>query len=66
MQQPLFELMAFSFITHLNISYSDPGFPGGSVVGFAPDEEGRPLFIFSGMSTHTQASPIYLHQCKNK
>lgn len=35
-------------------SKSDPGFPGGSVVGFAPDENGRPLFIFSGMSTHTQ------------
>ena len=24
------------------------------MVGFAPDEEGRPIFIFSGMSTHTQ------------
>jgi putative heme iron utilization protein len=35
-------------------SKSDPGYPGGSVVGFAPDEDGRPLFIFSGMSTHTQ------------
>jgi len=35
-------------------SKSDPGFPGGSVVGFAPDDEGRPLFVFSGMSTHTQ------------
>lgn len=35
-------------------SKSDPGYPGGSVVGFAPDEEGRPIFIFSGMSTHTQ------------
>lgn len=35
-------------------SKSNPGYPGGSVVGFAPDEEGRPLFIFSGMSTHTQ------------
>ncbi len=32
----------------------NPGFPGGSVVGFAPDELGRPVFIFSGMSTHTQ------------
>jgi hypothetical protein len=31
-----------------------PEYPGGSVVGFAPDEEGRPLFVFSGMSTHTQ------------
>ena len=35
-------------------SKANPGFPGGSVVGFAPDEEGRPVFIFSGMSTHTQ------------
>lgn len=35
-------------------SKSDPDYPGGSVVGFAPDEQGRPLFIFSGMSTHTQ------------
>lgn len=30
------------------------GFPSGSVVGFAPDEQGRPLFSFSKMSTHTQ------------
>jgi putative heme iron utilization protein len=29
-------------------------YPGGSVVGFAPDADGRPLFIFSGMSSHTQ------------
>lgn len=35
-------------------SKSDPGYPGGSVVGFAPDKEGRPIFIFSGMSSHTQ------------
>lgn len=35
-------------------SKANPGFPGGSVVGFAPDEDGRPVFIFSGMSTHTQ------------
>jgi putative heme iron utilization protein len=35
-------------------SKSNPGFPGGSVVGFAPDELGRPIFIFSGMSSHTQ------------
>lgn len=33
---------------------SNPGYPGGSVVGFAPDEQGRPIFVFSGMSTHTQ------------
>jgi putative heme iron utilization protein len=31
-----------------------PDFPGGSVIGFAPDEQGRPIFIFSGMSSHTQ------------
>lgn len=30
------------------------GYPGGSVVGFAPDELGRPVFVFSGMSGHTQ------------
>lgn len=35
-------------------SASMPGFPGGSVVGFAPDEKGRPLFSFSSMSSHTQ------------
>eukprot|EP00985_Skeletonema_marinoi_P024400 scaffold16950_cov70-Skeletonema_marinoi.AAC.1 len=35
-------------------SKSNSGFPGGSVVGFAPDELGRPIFIFSGMSSHTQ------------
>ena len=35
-------------------SKSHPGYPGGSVVGFAVDDDGRPIFIFSGMSTHTQ------------
>jgi putative heme iron utilization protein len=35
-------------------SKADSDYPGGSVVGFAPDEQGRPLFIFSGMSSHTQ------------
>lgn len=35
-------------------SKANPGFPGGSVVGFSPDDEGRPLFAFSGMSSHTQ------------
>merc|ERR1719480_361079 len=34
-------------------SVSVPGYPGGSVVGFAPDDKGRPLFFFSTMSTHT-------------
>jgi putative heme iron utilization protein len=37
------------------ISKSDVGYPGGSVVGFAPEPiTGRPLFSFSDMSTHTQ------------
>jgi putative heme iron utilization protein len=35
-------------------SKAEPDYPGGSVVGFAPDNQGRPLFIFSGMSSHTQ------------
>eukprot|EP00613_Pedinella_sp_CCMP2098_P001188 CAMPEP_0171623284 /NCGR_PEP_ID=MMETSP0990-20121206/17840_1 /TAXON_ID=483369 /ORGANISM="non described non described, Strain CCMP2098" /LENGTH=323 /DNA_ID=CAMNT_0012189429 /DNA_START=9 /DNA_END=980 /DNA_ORIENTATION=- len=35
-------------------SQSIDGYPSGSIVGFAPDEQGRPIFIFSGMSTHTQ------------
>lgn len=36
-------------------SKADPDYPGGSVVGFAPDDvTGRPIFIFSGMSSHTQ------------
>ena len=35
-------------------SKAHDGYPGGSVVGFAVDDDGRPLFIFSGMSTHTQ------------
>eukprot|EP00403_Amphidinium_massartii_P021150 CAMPEP_0178400086 /NCGR_PEP_ID=MMETSP0689_2-20121128/15609_1 /TAXON_ID=160604 /ORGANISM="Amphidinium massartii, Strain CS-259" /LENGTH=351 /DNA_ID=CAMNT_0020020873 /DNA_START=101 /DNA_END=1156 /DNA_ORIENTATION=- len=34
-------------------SVAMPGYPGGSVVGFAPDDDGRPLFFFSTMSTHT-------------
>jgi len=42
------------FAVMSTISKSDPGFPGGSVVGFAPDVDGRPVFCFSGMSTHTQ------------
>lgn len=29
------------------------GFPTGSIVGFATDDEGRPIFCFSGMSAHT-------------
>ena len=35
-------------------SKAEGGYPSGSVVGFVPDENGNPLFLFSGMSTHTQ------------
>ena len=35
-------------------SKAEPGYPSGSVVGFVPDDNGNPLFLFSGMSTHTQ------------
>ncbi|CAJ1946321.1 unnamed protein product [Cylindrotheca closterium] len=42
------------FAVMSTFSKTNEGYPGGSVVGFAPDEEGRPLFVFSGMSSHTQ------------
>lgn len=32
----------------------DDGFPLGSIVGFAVDAEGSPIFCFSGMSAHTK------------
>merc|ERR1711957_277879 len=35
-------------------SKANPGFPGGSVIGFAPDDQGRPIFIFSKISSHTK------------
>ena len=35
-------------------SQSLDGYPSGSVVGFASDATGRPFFVFSGMSGHTQ------------
>jgi hypothetical protein len=47
-------IIAIFYFYNILHTYSNPGFPGGSVVGFAPDEEGRPLFVFSGMSSHTQ------------
>ena len=30
------------------------GYPSGSIVGYAPDDKGRPVFSFSTMSSHTQ------------
>eukprot|EP00667_Euglena_gracilis_P014924 EG_transcript_15493 len=35
-------------------SIKQPGYPAGSVILFAVDAEGRPVFSFSAMSTHTQ------------
>ena len=35
------------------LSKSLDGYPSGSVVGFAPDEKGLPVFCFSTMSGHT-------------
>ncbi|CAM9324584.1 unnamed protein product [Ascophyllum nodosum] len=35
-------------------SQSLEGYPSGSVVGFALDDDGRPLFAFSSMSSHTR------------
>jgi len=34
-------------------SKSNEGYPNGSVVAFAPDAEGRPIFLFSNISPHT-------------
>lgn len=42
----------FAVLSTFSKAHSE--FPGGSVVGFAVDELGRPLFCFSGMSSHTQ------------
>lgn len=36
------------------LSKKNPGFPAGSVVGFALDAQGLPFFAFSTMSGHTQ------------
>lgn len=30
------------------------GFPFGSVVGYAPDEDSLPIFVLSSLSAHTQ------------
>jgi len=35
-------------------SKSSEGYPSGSVVAFAPDADGRPIFLFSKISPHTQ------------
>jgi len=42
------------FATLSTLSKQFEGFPSGSVVGFATDEQGLPFFCFSSMSGHTQ------------
>lgn len=42
------------FAVMSTMSVKTPGFPSGSVVGFAVDDTGRPVFSFSGMSSHTK------------
>jgi putative heme iron utilization protein len=42
------------FAVMSTFSKAEPEYPSGSVVGFAVDDIGRPIFIFSGMSSHTQ------------
>src|SRR6266545_3685536 len=36
------------------LSRKRPGFPFGSVMPYAPDEQGRPIFLISTMAMHTQ------------
>ncbi len=36
------------------ISKRSPGFPFGSIVNYALDEEGRPIFVLSGLAVHTK------------
>jgi putative heme iron utilization protein len=35
-------------------SRKQPGFPFGSVMPYAPDQQGRPVFLISSMAMHTQ------------
>ena len=35
-------------------SRKQPGFPFGSVMPYAPDQDGRPVFLISSMAMHTQ------------
>lgn len=36
------------------VSKAEDGYPAGAVVGFAPGEDGLPIFFLSSISTHTQ------------
>jgi putative heme iron utilization protein len=48
-------LIQFGHIGTLSThSRKQPGFPFGSVMPYAPDEQGRPVFLISNMAMHTQ------------
>src|SRR5947209_19878902 len=36
------------------VSRKQPGFPFGSIMPYALDEQGRPIFLISSMAMHTQ------------
>lgn len=44
----------FATISTVSCNPAITGFPTGSIVAFATDEKGRPIFVFSTMSTHTK------------
>mmetsp|Transcript_29587 Transcript_29587/g.64319 ORF Transcript_29587/g.64319 Transcript_29587/m.64319 type:complete len:397 (-) Transcript_29587:163-1353(-) len=43
----------FATFSTMSRKESTKDYPVGSMVGFAADEQGRPIFCFSGMSSHT-------------
>ncbi len=43
-----------SVATLSTLSRRHPGFPFGSLMPYAPDSEGRPIFLISSMAMHTQ------------
>lgn len=45
---------AFAVLSTIASKPEISGFPVGSIVGFTVDANGRPVFCFSGMSTHTK------------
>src|ERR1700733_5716265 len=47
-------LSVFSVATLSSLSRRHPGFPFGSLMPFALDSAGRPLFLISNMAMHTQ------------
>lgn len=45
---------AFGVLSTMSSKEGIAGFPTGAIVGFAADGQGRPVFSFSGMSSHTK------------